>query len=121
MARSCFVFCIALFALLFLARGSMAVEQTTLDLLVSYAKQGCLSGKQFDFSANVNGNISFKNPLTPGAEGKTSINIRDAPGAAAIFTEQIRVVADQQIRDCMKPYIDQIFAAVLKEDKSLNK
>jgi hypothetical protein len=103
-------FVISLFAS---APAYPAVDQATLDRLVEYAKAGCLSGNQFDLYADVNGNLTFKNLLKPGAEGKAAVNVRNSPGASAIFDQQLRLVADQQIRDCMKPYIDKIFKAML--------
>jgi hypothetical protein len=90
-----------------------AADQATLDHLVEYAKQACLIGTQFDFVADVNGNVTFTNPTKPGAEGKASVNVRDSKGATAIFEEKLRVVADKQIQDCMRPYIDQIYKAIL--------
>jgi hypothetical protein len=95
------------------APAAYAVDQATLDRLSGYAKEACLLGTQFDFGANVNGNVTFSDPTKPGAEGKASVNVRNSKGAAAIFEEKLRAVADQQTRDCMKPYIDQIFKAVL--------
>jgi hypothetical protein len=98
-----------------LSTGSQAwaVDQATLDRLVDYAKQGCLVGTQFDFSANVNGDVSFRNPLKPGADGQAAVNVRNATGAVAIFDQQLRLAADQQTRDCMKPFVDKIFSAIL--------
>jgi hypothetical protein len=103
----------SLFVLVASTDAYAAVDQATLDRLVDYAKQGCLSGSQFDFNADVNGNVTLKNLLKPGAEGKASVNVRNSAGATAIFEQQVRVVADQQVRDCMKPYIDRIFQFIL--------
>jgi len=99
------------FLSLSIVSATAAVDQDTLDRLVGYAKQACLVGTQFDFNADVKGNVTFRNPLRPGAEGKAAVNVRNSTGAAAIFDEQLRVIADQNTRECMKPYIDQIFKA----------
>lgn len=90
-----------------------ATDQQTLDRLVEYAKQACLVGKQFDFHADENGNLSFKNLLKPGEEVKIDTNIRQSPGASAIINDQLRIVADKQIQECMTPFITRIMDAML--------
>jgi hypothetical protein len=91
-----------------------AIEQPILDRLVEIAKQGCLIGTEFQFKADISGNVEFRNPLKPGADGHAAVNVRNSPGATAIFDQQLRLAADNKIRDCMKPYVDQIFTAILK-------
>ena len=102
----------AAFGFLFLTEAR-AADQATLDHLVEYAKQACLVGTQYDFNADLSGNITFKNPLKPGGEGKAAVNVRNSTGAAAIFDQQLRVAADENTRRCMGPRIDKIIAYVL--------
>lgn len=92
---------------------AVAADKETLDRLVGYAKQACLIGTQFDLHADENGTLSFKNLLKPGEEVKIDTSARKSSGASAIFDQQLRVVADRQIQECMKPYIDKIFSATL--------
>jgi len=88
--------------------NAYAADQATLDHLVDITRQGCLVGKQFDFHADVNGNLTFR-----GAQGTTTVNVRQSTGATGISNELLRVGADQQTRDCMMPRIDRIISYVL--------
>jgi hypothetical protein len=96
-----------------LSGGTQAADQATLDRLVSYAKEACLVGTQIDLHADVNGNITIRNPLKPGAEGTFNARKTDASGAIAYINEQVRLNADRQIQDCIRPYMIRIFEAVL--------
>jgi hypothetical protein len=90
-----------------------ATDQQTLDRLADYAKQACLVGTQFDFHADENGNLSFKNILKPGEEVKIDTNIRKSAVASAIINDQLRIIADKQIQECMTPFITRIMDAML--------
>jgi hypothetical protein len=86
---------------------------------ISAVKQLCLSGTQFDLKADVKGNLQLIR-LTPGAEGSASVNVRNSTGAAAIFDDKVRQVADEDIRNCIKPYIGKIVEAILGSDTTLS-
>jgi LCCL domain len=89
-----------------------AVDQTTIDQVVNVAKIGCLLGNEFTFDAKANGDITFTK-LRPGAEAGLHTNIKDDPGAPGIIDQQLKVVASQQIRDCMKPYVQKLAELIL--------
>jgi hypothetical protein len=72
--------------------------------VVNVAKIGCLLGNEFTFDAKANGDITFIK-LRPGAEAGLHTNIKEDPGAPGIVDQQLKLIASQQIRDCMKPYI----------------
>jgi hypothetical protein len=99
---------------LFVAAGApaLAVDQTTIDQVVNVAKIGCLLGNEFTFDANANGDITFIK-LRPGAEAGLHTNIKEDPGAPGIIDQQLKLVASQQIRDCMKPYIQKLAELIL--------
>jgi hypothetical protein len=87
--------------------------QQELDSLVRAAKEACLIGTQVVFSADLSGNITLINPAIPGDKGQIAVNARKAAGAAEIFDERLRIIADKQIQDCMKPYMEKVFKALL--------
>jgi hypothetical protein len=101
------------FVLCALIGEAHAASQQTLDRLVDYAKQACLVGTQFDLHADENGNLSFKNLLKPGEEVKIDANVRQSTGASAIINDQLRIMADKQIQECMTPFIERIMEAML--------
>jgi hypothetical protein len=102
-------FGMALFAI---TRPALAVDQTTIDQVVNVAKIGCLLGNEFTFDAKANGDITFLR-LKPGVEGGVHTNIKEDPGAPGIIDQQLKVIASQQIRDCMKPYIQKLAELIL--------
>lgn len=89
-----------------------AVDQTTIDQVVNVAKIGCLLGNEFTFDAKANGDITFIK-LRPGAEAGVHTNIKEDPGAPGIIDQQLKLIASQQIRDCMKPYIQKLAEIIL--------
>jgi LCCL domain len=91
---------------------ALAVDQTTIDQVVNVAKIGCLLGNEFSFDAKANGEITFTK-LMPGAEAGVHTNIKEDPGAPGIIDQQLKLVASQQIRDCMKPYIQKLAELIL--------
>jgi hypothetical protein len=95
-----------------LGRSAWAVEQATIDQVVNVAKIGCLLGNEFTFDAKANGDITFAK-LRPGAEAGLHTNIKEDPGAPGIIDQQLKLVASQQIRDCMKPYIEKLAELIL--------
>jgi LCCL domain len=81
--------------------------------VVNVAKIGCLLGNEFTFDAKANGDITFFPKLRPGAEGAVHTNIKEDPGAPGIIDQQLKIVASQQIRDCMKPYVQKLEELIL--------
>lgn len=79
---------------------------------ISAVRELCLAGSQFDLKADVSGNLTLVK-LAPGGQGSVSVNVRNSAGAAAIFDDKVRQVADEDIRTCIKPYIAQIVSAIL--------
>lgn len=93
---------------------SAQADESKVDKAVRVVKELCLTGKQFDFKADAKGNLTFSK-LVPGAEGSVSVNVRNSIGAAAIIDDKIRQIADEDIRNCIKPYIQRIIDAILDE------
>jgi len=98
--------------LLTIAQPALAVDQTPIDQVVNVAKIGCLLGNEFTFDAKVNGDITFAK-LKPGLETGIHTNLKEDPGAPEIIDQQLKIVATQQIRDCMKPYVQKLEELIL--------
>jgi len=86
--------------------------ETNAERAIRAVKDLCLAGSQFDLRADASGNLTLLK-LTPGGEGSASVNVRQSSGAAAIFDDKIRQVADEDIRACIKPHIGRIVDAIL--------
>jgi hypothetical protein len=99
---------------LFVTAGgpALAIDQTTIDQVVNVARIGCLLGNEYTFDAKANGDITFIK-LRPGAEAGLHTNIKDEPGAPGIIDQNLKLIASQQIRDCMKPYIQKLAELIL--------
>lgn len=97
---------------IFLFSGIANAEQTAAEQAIAAVKELCLAGSQYDLKADAKGNLSFSK-LLPGAFGNVSVNARSSPGAAAIFDDKVRRLADSDIRDCIKPHIPKIIDAIL--------
>ena len=89
-------------------------DEARTNRAVKAVKDLCLTGTQFDFKADANGNLTFVK-LTPGASGSVSVNVRQSQGAAAIIDDKIRQIADENIRSCIKPFIQRIVDSILDE------
>ncbi len=100
-------------AMMFFSGDARAADQATLDRLVSYAKEACLVGTQFDLHADVNGNITLRNLLKPGAGGALNVDKTNASGAINYIDEQLRLNADKKIQECIRPYMIRIFEVIL--------
>jgi len=94
---------------------SVAQDRTQANQAIKAVKELCLTGDQFDLKADGKGNLTFLK-LVPGAKGSVSVNVRESAGAAAIFDERLRKEADQDIRNCIKPYIQKIINAILDDN-----
>ena len=98
--------------LILAGNAALAVDQTTIDQVVDVAKVGCLLGNEYTFDAKANGDITFIK-LRPGAEAELHTNIKDDPGSPGIIDQQLKLIASQQIRDCMKPYVQKLAELIL--------
>jgi hypothetical protein len=99
---------------LLIATFEAYAQETKVDRAIRAVKELCLAGTQFDLKVDAKGNLSFRK-LAPGAEGSFSVNVRESAGAAAIIDDKIRQVADEDIRQCVKPHITRIVDAILDE------
>ena len=99
--------------------SSVFAQETKTDRAVRAVKELCLTGKQFDLKADAKGNLTLRK-LLPGGEGAVSVNVRESSGAAAIFDEKIRQIADEDIRRCIQPHIKPIIDAILAENPKPN-
>jgi hypothetical protein len=89
------------------------LDTTRIDKAVKVVKELCLSGTQFDLHADAKGNVTLKNLRKPGGEGSVSVNVRNSEGAAAIFDEKLRIMADDKVRECMRSELPRIIDAIL--------
>lgn len=89
-----------------------AADQGALDQIVSAAKAACLQGSGFTFEAKMSGDIVF-GKTRPTAEADLRSNIRGESVAPGLIAQQIKVVASQQIGDCMRPYLDKVAELIL--------
>jgi hypothetical protein len=94
---------------------SVAQGPTKADKAIEAVKQLCLTGTQYNLKTDAQGNLTLLK-LAPGAAGSVSVNVRSSPGAAAIFDDKLRKEADEDIRACIKPYIQKIVDAILQDD-----
>jgi hypothetical protein len=83
-----------------------AADQATLNQMTETVNSLCLSGSRFHLDANVSGGISF---LKRGGEVAAKVDVFQQPGAAAYLSEEIRRLADDDIRRCTEPYLKRIF------------
>lgn len=109
--------CFAVFAVFLSFTSASCADQKSIEFAISTVKEFCLVGTQYDVKADIEGNLSFLKKL-PGLSGSASVNVRSSPGAAAILDEKIRLFADTQVRDCMKPYIGKIVDAILSTEET---
>jgi hypothetical protein len=93
---------------------SVAQAQSKAERAISAVKELCLSGNQYDLKADAKGNLTLVK-LAPGGEGSISVNVRQSSGAAAIFNDKIRQIADEDIRRCIQPHIKRIMDEILGE------
>lgn len=105
----------------FLVIATSAVAQDTrIDKAINTVKELCLVGTQFDLKTDAAGNLTlFK--LIPGGRGSASVNVKQSSGAAAIFNDKVRQVADEDIRRCIQPHITRIINSILGESEKDSK
>jgi hypothetical protein len=87
------------------------------DHAIKAVKELCLVGTQYDLKADASGNLTLVK-LVPGGRGAVSVNVRESSGAAAIFDDKLRVSADKEIRECIKPHIGRIINAILDDSST---
>ncbi len=91
----------------FAQEGDDRVQQA-----VNVIKSLCLAGKEYDISADVDGNITIKSFL-PGASGRLSVNIKEADGAV-VLRDELRIIGDREVRDCTKRHIGRVIDAIFE-------
>jgi hypothetical protein len=99
-------------SLMFPSICSYAADQRQIDQILDAIDRLCLSGTQYQFKADVNGNISIKK-LLPGAEGGVNVNIKNSRGAVDYLNEEIRRYVDADTRQCTQPWIDKVVNLIL--------
>jgi len=92
-----------------------AANQEKLNQMTEAVNTFCLSGHRFHLDANVNGGISI---MKRGGEIGTKVDVFKQPGAAAYLNEEIRRLADDDIRKCAEPYLKRIFDYIEKGEDS---
>ena len=102
-------------ALLMIASSATAADQAKIDQITNVIEELCLSGKQYQLTADVSGNISIKS-LLPGAQGKADVNIKNTRGGVGYLNEEIRRLVDADTRGCMQPYIDRLINIIEGKD-----
>jgi hypothetical protein len=95
--------------------SAVAADQAEIDQITNVIERFCLSGKQYQLTADVSGNISIKS-LLPGAQGKADVNIKNTTGAVGYLNEEIRRLVDTDTRGCMQPYINRIINIIQGKD-----
>ncbi|WNO10082.1 hypothetical protein [Teredinibacter sp. KSP-S5-2] len=88
-----------------------AGDQSNIDKAVEVINSLCLSGSEYKVDADVQGNITFKS-LKPSGSGSVTLNVREANGATA-FQEDLRLIADENIRECTQKHLGKIVDALL--------
>jgi hypothetical protein len=102
-------------AFLIISSSAMAADQAEIDQITNVIERFCLSGKQYQLTADLSGNISIKS-LLPGAQGKADVNIKNTRGGVGYLNEEIRRLVDTDTRGCMQPYIDRIINIIQGKD-----
>lgn len=87
-------------------------SQDKVDRAIKAVQDLCLSGSEFQMKADAVGNLSLIR-LGRGVEANLSVNVREIKGAAAIFDQKIRQIADEDIRRCISPHIKIIIDNIL--------
>lgn len=94
------------------AVASVSAQDTKqIDQAVSVVESLCLSGTEYGLDADIEGNIRIKS-FKPNAGGSVTLNVREAVGATA-FQDDLRIIADEDVRECTQQHIGRILDAVL--------
>ncbi|GEA11142.1 hypothetical protein KUL49_15170 [Alteromonas sp. KUL49] len=85
---------------------------------INVVQQLCLSGSEYEISADIKGNVTIKS-FNPKANGSVTLNARESHGATAIqFQEDLRIIADAQIRECTQKHIGRVLDAVFSTTRT---
>ncbi len=103
-----FIFCVVAFIPISL----LAAEPSKIEAAVNIVENLCLSGTEYGISADVNGNITIKS-FKPKGSGSITLNARDSKGATAL-QENLRIIGDQDVRECTQKHIGRILDAVFE-------
>jgi hypothetical protein len=103
---------IALSTFLF-THSAYAERNPKVEQVLAVLSEACLSGTQLRVEYDAEGEVSFRS-LKPGAEGSFVLDERNAKGATGILDEQLRLIADDKVRDCMKPHLDTIIGHIFQ-------
>jgi hypothetical protein len=90
-----------------------SAQSAKVDRAIKAVKELCLVGTQYDLRADTKGNLTLTQGL-PNGQGSVSVNVRESTGAAAVFDDKVRLAADADIRECIKPHIGKIVDAILE-------
>ena len=88
-----------------------ASGQNNVKTAVNVVSELCLSGTEYGIDADLEGNITIKN-FKPKGSGSVTLNVREAKGATA-FQDDLRIIADDKVRECTQNHIGRILDAVL--------
>ena len=93
--------------------------QDRINKAVNVVHQLCLSGTDYTLSANVDGNITIKK-FSPNGQGTLTLNAREIKGATAFQKgNELKIIADQDIRDCTQKHISRIIDAIFEQSKGV--
>lgn len=91
----------AIFSLMLSFAQAQDETQQRINQAIDLAERICLVGNRYKFSVDASGNVTILK-LTPGGEGKITVDNADAKGSQFFDDENIRRQVDSDIRDCMK-------------------
>ena len=90
----------------------LVAEPSKVDAAVNIVENLCLSGTEYGITADVNGNITIKS-FKPKGSGSLTLNARESKGATAL-QENLRIIGDQDVRECTQKHIGRILDAVFE-------
>jgi tetratricopeptide (TPR) repeat protein len=100
-----------------ISQPAAALDEAVIDKLVAQAKIGCLVGQSYNLTVDKKDKLIFQKLIGGGEEG-FSVHLQSSLGAVQVVDDKLKLISDDKIRDCMKPYIDQIFTAAIGASKN---
>lgn len=97
---------------IFIFNNAFAETENKIDTAVKVVEQLCLSGTEYGISADVDGNITIKS-FNPKGSGSVTLNVREVSGATS-FQNDLRIIADDKVRECTQKHIGRILDAILE-------
>jgi hypothetical protein len=108
----------------FLACGAQAESQvktdthaqtdsSRVDQAISALQALCLVGNKYELRVNAEGELELARLLEPGGKIDASVELLGSRGSVDIDDAAVRAVADQNTRDCIRPYIKSIINTIL--------